>query len=129
MFKIIDTKPKDICVAYRCKNTRKTRDRFCSKHRHRYNKHNNPIKYTYDALRSNAARRNKFFDLTIKEFRLFCEETGYMKLKGKTASSASIDRKNPDLGYTYSNLQVLTLSQNSSKAHSDAAGYDEDLPF
>ena len=121
MFVIIPHKV--LCCAYRCPNSKQKKDRFCSKHRHRYNKINNPVQYTYNALKSNARRRRKFFDLTIEQFRSFCEKNNYMELKGKTGASASIDCIIAAKGYTEGNIRILSISENSRK------GAKDEVPF
>lgn len=126
MFQIINSKPKDICVAHRCKNKKADRDRFCHKHRKRYQKETNPISYHYNMLRSNARRRGKEFTITKEDFAEFCEETNYLELKGKSKDSASIDRIDPSKGYIKGNLQILTLGQNSAKRWEDEM---DECPF
>lgn len=112
----IDSKrAKGICVAHGCSNPPGTRDRFCWKHRKRYKKEHNPISYTYQILKGNARRRGKVFNLTIDQFRIFCEKTNYLALKGRSSSSASIDRIDPSKGYEADNIQILSLSDNSKK--------------
>lgn len=130
MFRIVPNK-KDRCCAHGCKNLKTKKDRFCGKHRHRFNKAVNPIRYTYNSLKSNARRRGHEFDLTIFEFERFCQETGYMELKGKLPGSASIDRMDCNKGYTYENIQILTLRQNSIKQNRVDYGNEQidDLPF
>lgn len=123
MFKIIHTKPKHICCAYRCGEKRGTKSRFCPKHKHRFNKANNPLGYVYSMLKSNAKRRGKQFDLTLEQFKTFCAETDYLKKRGKTGKSASIDRIDNTKGYSLDNIQVLSLGDNSRK------GSYEDCPF
>lgn len=118
MFKIIDSK-KHLCKAYRCGNKRTAKDPLCSKHRHRYNKENNPLAYAYNTLKSNARRRGKPFTISREYFETFCKEHDYLARKGKSADSASIDCKIPHLGYVEGNLQVLSLSNNSKKMHAD----------
>lgn len=126
MFKIVSNKKsKGLCTAYRCKNKHTPKDRFCAKHRHRYNKFINPIKYTYHQKRSRARERGIEWNLTIEEFRDFVIETNYMQNKGKKAGSASIDRIDPRKGYEVGNLQILSLSDNSKKMHTDK----NDCPF
>lgn len=79
------------------------------------------MRYTYNLLKSNANIRKVDFDLPFSDFKKWCDETNYMAEKGKMATSASIDRKNPLIGYTYTNLQKLSLSDNSKKMHTDNA--------
>lgn len=123
MFKIVNNPKPGECCAYRCKNSCKKNDRFCAKHRHRYTKEVNPVNYVYDTLRCNAHRRGKLFTISKEYFIKFCEETGYLEKRGKTGKSASIDRIDPNKGYEEGNIQVLSLSANSSKMHSDKAPF------
>jgi hypothetical protein len=132
MFKIIENKHPKICCAYRCKNNKVNTDRFCSKHRKRWQKETNPESYFFNLLKSNAKRRQKDFQLTLEEFKQFCLETNYLELKGKTAKSASIDRIRSHEGYHINNIQVLSLSNNSKKMHDDKKNNqpdEEDCPF
>ena len=124
MFRIVKHK-KEGCQAHGCKNKSPKKDRFCPKHRHRYVKHTNMLRYTYNALKSNAKRRKKSFSLTIEEFKVICFASGYLKGKGKAKSSLTIDRKNPRCGYHVWNVRIITLSENSKKSHYEY----EDLPF
>lgn len=73
------------------------------------------MRYAYYTLKGNAKRRNKFFDLTFDQFKQFCEENDYLQGKGKTAESKSIDRINNEIGYTITNLQILSLRDNTRK--------------
>jgi len=122
MFKIIKNKNPKLCQAYRCKNKKMDRHRFCSKHAKRYQKEVNPENYYFNILRSNANRRGKQFSLTLEEFKVFCKRTGYLEKKGKSAGSASIDRIDPSKGYQLDNIQMITLADNTRKMH-------EDCPF
>lgn len=119
MFKEAKNKKPHLCVAYRCLNNKGTNDRFCYKHRKRYKKETNLLAYTYDLLKQNAKRRKKIFTISLDYFRKWCRDNNYLKLKGKSAKSASIDRDNPNLGYVEGNLKLLSLSANSKKHHTD----------
>lgn len=131
MFKIIKNKNKNLCVAYRCPKNKTEKDRFCAKHSKKYQKYKNPYKYTFHQKKYRAKERGISWDLTLEEFIEFCEETNYMELKGKTGESASIDRKDPKIGYTRENVQILSLANNSKKMHEDnrVDEVTEDLPF
>lgn len=120
-------KAKGLCVAYRCTRKHTPKDRFCAKHSKRHQKESNHVSYCYANLRQNAKRRGKQFDLTIEEFRCFCEKTKYLERKGKSGKSASIDRVDPAKGYSIDNIQVLSLAENSRKAMQER--YQEDTPF
>ncbi len=124
MFREVKHRKPGQCSAYGCSNPIGIKtDRFCHKHRHRYQKANSPLVYHYKALKQNARRRNKIFTITLDHFKEFCDETGYLELKGRLKKSATIDRIKNELGYIPGNLQVLTLAQNASK------GTGEDCPF
>ncbi len=85
---------------------------LCIKHYQQDWREKNPIRYAYHTLKGNAKRRNKEFYLTYSQFRNFCNETGYIEMKGKSATSFSIDRINCEQGYHINNIRVLTLSSN-----------------
>jgi len=76
---------------------------------------NNPVRYCYQTLKDNSKGRGIKFDLTFEEFEQFCIKTDYLAGKGKTKTSYSIDRIESNKGYTKGNIQVLSLSENSSK--------------
>lgn len=124
MFRIVQKNKGALCQAHGCTNNKRKKDRFCRKHRHRYTKENNTVAYVYGILKSNAKRRGKVFTISLCYFRLWCSHTGYIEKRGKTGKSASIDRINPEKGYEVGNLQILSLSDNSRKLHSD-----KELPF
>lgn len=78
-----------------------------------------PIGYRYDKLRQNALRRGKAFRLTRAEFEAWALESGYLTAEGKRNHLKTIDRIDPTRGYELGNIQVLTLEENSRKAHED----------
>ncbi len=122
--KVIESKKgTGVCAAYRCGKSSAAKDYLCHKHRKRLQKETNPLVYCYGYLKQNAKRRGKSFELSIEEFKQFCEETGYLELKGKAGNSASIDRIDPSRGYSLDNIQVLSLADNSRKAHDDKNNY------
>jgi len=103
------------CETPKCKNKPKKHSRYCYKCLSRQYRERNPMKAAYYLLRSNAKRRGHEFNLTFDEFKLFCYKTDYIVGKGRTKESYSIDRIDPRIGYTYSNLRMLTVSDNSKK--------------
>lgn len=126
MFRIVSNKDKNLCKAHGCKNNRTKKDRFCSKHRHRYNKENNFVNYVFHIWKSNCRRRGKENTVSLEEFKKFCEETDYLSGKGRRSESMTIDRIDSSKGYSIENMQILSLSLNSSKGNSD---FEDDLPF
>jgi hypothetical protein len=119
MFKIIENKDPKLCKAYRCENPRSKKDRFCPKHRSRYYKETNPVAYTYNLRKQRAKERGHEWNLSLEEFREFCEETGYIEKTGKKAGSASLDRIKAHIGYEKGNLQILPLADNTAKHHKE----------
>lgn len=102
------------CATNYCRNETKGR-KYCSTCRSKQARKNDAIKYSYITLKNNAKRRGIDFSLTLNEFKKFCYETDYIKGKGKTSQSYSVDRKEADIGYHYWNLQMLTVSENAKK--------------
>lgn len=78
---------------------------------------NNPLLAAYTALKCNAKRRDIPFFLTKEEFHELCVLTNYLKLRGKTPDSMSIDRIVDSAGYVMGNLNVITLAENTRKRH------------
>jgi len=107
------------CSTPYCRNTAVPGRTICHKCRSRKYKKQHPDVYFFNALRNNARRRNKLFTLTLDQFRDFCNRTGYLDKKGKNGYDMSIDRKISSKGYTADNIQVLSLSDNTKKEHSD----------
>ena len=113
---------RGLCAVRYCSRTKLSSRSICSRCQRHRRRQNDPIGYTYDLLKQNAKRRGKVFTISKDYFRAFCLSTGYMDGKGKKAESMSIDRIDPSRGYEPGNIQVLSLSANSTKRH-------EDCPF
>ncbi len=112
-------KLRGFCISRNC-SKRKVKGRtLCHMHRMRRVRETNPIQYVFNNLRCNAKRRGKEFNLTLREFRNWIATTDYMKRRGKTADSLSIDRIDNSKGYKIGNLQIVTLSYNSRKSYFD----------
>lgn len=117
------------CWTRGCKNEARKNNHYCGsckvkKYRAKY-----PLKYIYDTIKMNAKRRRKEFTLTFNQFKEFCNKTGYDKFKGKTADSLSIDRKDTTKGYTFDNIQAITLRDNTIKRNEELPKIDENCPF
>lgn len=80
---------------------------------------NNPVRYAFNNLKGSAKRRGKYFDLTLQQFIRFCVKYQYIKKKGKTIDSFTVDCIEADKGYTYSNIQSLRLQDNARKKRLD----------
>jgi hypothetical protein len=117
------------CATEGCLNKGSSRRRFCLKcNQLKYRKHY-PLKYWYSTLKMNAKRRGKSFSLTLEQFSEFCYKTGYGELKGKTATSLSIDRIRPLEGYQYDNIRAITLSDNTRCQYDPTYEPDVYCPF
>jgi hypothetical protein len=117
------------CSTPGCTNENRPGRKICTACKTRKHRAQHPLKYWFDTLKQNAKRRGKPFTLTLTEFECFCQRTGYDKLKGKTATSLSVDRKNDNEGYHAWNIQAITLSDNSKKKYDDSVKPDEYCPF
>lgn len=115
----------EICAWRRCKKRSLASSQYCSKHKHKKRKEDDPVGYYYDNLKQNARRRQKFFGLTKEEFAEFCEKTDYLNKKGKGRGKYHIDRINPELGYVAGNIQILEHVDNVNKYHQQ----EKSLPF
>lgn len=108
------------CETLYCLNGTRENRKLCEKCTKRLYRQRHPLKSAYQLLRANAQRRGIHFGISLVEWERFCAETGYMELKGIGALDMTIDRKDPRLGYIYSNMQILTNVENARKRFSDA---------
>lgn len=102
------------CKTKFCSRKAKSRE-ICNTCRTRKWRTENKERSSYLNLKHNSKRRDISFQLSFEEFQQFCYETDYLQGVGKKKTSFSIDRINPEEGYILSNLQVLTLQENSRK--------------
>jgi hypothetical protein len=107
------------CWTRDCEKETAKGQRYCYACRKRKYREKYPLKYWYDTLKMNAKRRGKSFTLTLKEFETFCKKTGYDDKKGKTANSLSVDRIKNEQGYSFDNIQAITLSENTVKRNTE----------
>lgn len=117
---ILAQKPKaPYCQAMRCRSPALKDRKLCSRHKHIWRKQVNPFAYYRDALKCNAKRRGKHFDLSLAELRHWAMTTGYMTTEGKRDAKLTIDRIDCEKGYTIANIQILTLEDNSAKGYQE----------
>jgi hypothetical protein len=74
---------------------------------------------SYHILKWNAKRRDIDFGITIEEWKQFCEDTGYLELRGPDGEDMTVDRKDGTIGYIYSNLQMMTRLENIKKGQDE----------
>jgi len=107
---------KGLCMEPFCRN-RKQRGNYCFKCiKRKYNK-KNPVRYAYHNLKSHAKARGKEFAISFIEFKKFAIQTNYINKKGRGALGYTIDRINPNKGYTIANIQILSNRNNVKKHH------------
>jgi hypothetical protein len=120
MFKLSDKvqsekRRKGLCLTPFCSRAAAPGKHYCHRCRKRSWYQANPISYKYSVLKNNARRRGIEFALTFEQFESFCMDIRYHELSGKKRNSYSIDRIDVRRGYVIDNLQVLTISENSTK--------------
>lgn len=118
--KIIRTKKsnvKGVCNAHGCRN--KTNKRFCGTHYRHAQRITNELMYCFGNLKQNAKRRGIAFELTESQFRAFCEQTGYLEMRGRSSGALTIDRIDNAKGYTIKNIRAIPLRANVIKSWFD----------
>lgn len=99
-----------------CSNKAAPGRRLCHACYSRRVKKFNPFFYFFNAERNNARRRNISFELTLQEFKEFAIETDYIRKKGTSSKSLTIDRIRDEIGYRKDNIQIQTNRSNVKKA-------------
>lgn len=94
-----DSKGRKKCSTCRCKETR----------------YNNELRYVYLTTLHNAKRRNIPFLMSIEDFKILCEVTGYLHKRGIGAEDATLEREENDIGYVMGNVSVIPKSENSRR--------------
>lgn len=101
-------------------------------------KERQPATYVLNMLRHSARKRNLPFTLTLAEFKVFCQQSGYLERRGNQAGDLTIDRIDWNYGYSIDNIQVLTHEENSDQGADNTprdqrvladAGDDDNAPF
>lgn len=78
-------------------------------------KEKRPWTYVLNMLRHSARKRSLAFTLTVKTFKKFCLQTGYLERRGNKPTDLTIDRIDWNEGYHIWNLRVLTHAENSEQ--------------
>lgn len=119
-----------ICKTPHCINKPGKGHLICNTCSQRKYREKYPVLAAYNNLKNNAKRRGKDFELTLEQFTKFAVETEYMNKKGRNKTGYTIDRINPNLGYTIDNIQVLTNTQNVKKqAYIDSHWNGQQMEF
>lgn len=89
-----------------------------------------PIEYRFARLKMDSKRRGIGFELTIEDFREFCNLTGYHVKSGCTPESLTIDRIRPGEPYKRGNIRIATHQINSIRQDDeDLSQYPGGEPF
>ncbi|MDX1628418.1 MAG: hypothetical protein R3345_06945 [Fulvivirga sp.] len=113
-----------MCIVEGCRKKKAKYGQRCHKHAKQYYRKHHPLKAAYQALRDNAKRRGKEFQLTLDEFKRFAKKAEYEK-RGKTRESYHIDRIDESKGYTLDNIQLIPNYINVKKYHAVCRYYTE----
>ena len=104
------------CCAYGCTNKPiKKKGGLCHKHYARKLRHIDPVQVRYNQMRSKAKQRGLKVLFNLSKFRDWCEQKGYIVVKGCRGRNMTIDRIDNNQNYTIENIQLLTHRQNASK--------------
>ena len=127
-FKISNAKRIEgrFCCAYSCRsNPNYKKKGLCHKHYAIYRRMIDPVYNRFINFRGNALRRKKEFNITLLEFREFCEKTGYIIKKRMRGRLCSVDRIDNNLGYHIDNIQLITSNANTAKYHNEDKHFTE----
>lgn len=108
------------CVTKYCRGTAK-KGRYCCRCTTENRKRKNPYLYWFGVYRTNANRRarlagnEKFWCVTYEYWVQFCDETGFLAIKGRRKHDASLDCIINELGYIDGNIRPLTVGDNAAK--------------
>ena len=105
------------CRNRRAKETNGSLRSHCWKCESRKFRESRPATYTLNNLRRRARQRKIPFSITLEQWEQFCEDTGYLHLRGREPSAFSVDRKNHDEGYHIWNIQVKNNLENAAAGH------------
>lgn len=112
-----------LCAVSACPSPRGKKKKYCHKHHHRKHKERDKISYLFSRLKQHARERGKLFTITLDQFRLMCEFSGYHKKSGRFKTNLSIDRVNNWFGYHIWNMAIITTGQNAAKRNNPAPGF------
>ncbi len=90
-----------------------------------------PLRYVYNNWKNNARRRGIEFTVTLEQFTKFAEKNNYVRKRGRTPKSMTIDRIVEGEGYHANNIQAITLTENiyKYKLSKSSKKLKEETPF
>lgn len=93
---------------------------ICNKCKRRRWRVNNPLHHMFAELKRSAKRRGIYFDIHQGEFIEFCFSNNFYRDSFKfTKESLTVDRIDPNLGYTICNLRVISQHENTIKGNQE----------
>lgn len=108
------SKAQNICKVDGCKRKINSLG-LCKKHYNVDQRSRNPLKYSFNNLKSNAKRRGKIFTISFDYFCKFAIETNYILSKGITKTGYTIDCIIEELGYAEGNIRSILNPDNVKK--------------
>ncbi len=121
MFDLKASPGPGLCIVAGCRHRFKKCHpglRLCSRHYQERWRRKNPKQACYRALKDHAVARRIPFTLTLDFFIRITTAAGYWEQDAAShGDRLSVDRIDPTLGYSDSNVQVLTVSENAVKGN------------
>ena len=108
-------KKKNKCKMPGCWN-KVTGQGACSSCRSKASREKDPHRYSYTALRNNAKRRRKPFNISLEDFKEFCYETKYIETKGRSGNAFSVDCIIDELEYDWESGKFTTVKRITQKS-------------
>jgi hypothetical protein len=105
------------CQSLNCYHETEGNAKHCATCRNRHYRKRDEVRYFLNNLRRSATRRHIFFDLKLEEFRTWAIKENFRFGIKSHGDRDSVDRIKVGQypGYTITNIQKLTVSQNSQK--------------
>lgn len=101
------------CIYFNCRRLAAANRHVCNTCRDRAWRALHPEHHLWNNLKKSARKRGVDFTLTVEEFTEWCRENNFVARVGLAADAASVDRRDPSLGYSKGNLRVLTNEENA----------------
>ena len=118
------------CTTLDCKNEAVSGRTICNTCKSKAFRSKDQVRYFLANLKRSAIKRHIPFDLELEEFRAWTVKVKFRFGIKKHGDRDSVDRIRNNEGYNITNIQKLTVSQNSKKYHNhDKKEYGGYKPF
>jgi len=123
LFKTVDPKrlekkkSKKLCKHWGCSRPVRKMALDCTTCNSRKQRMLHPVRHAWKNLKMNAERRGVEFELTLDQFRQLVGGTDWYKRRGRENTSLTVDRIDPNKGYVWGNVRLLTHETNSRRPH------------